>query len=222
MIAQRRILPMALLRAFVRGAVQACRTAHRRSNDRNPEWCCDMNGFLRPADTFLALAVLVAWIYSLVACIRRDTEGFPHVVYGGKPLTQRAVKRSWIGLLVLCLLTGFSVSEVSSRSTTYALESDAAQRILNEKGFESTSLASSFSARGGTFLRYEISLEDGAMEYSTSTHIPWILVLGLFLFYRLVIRWPERVSSVPGGPVEGTLPVQPPPRTSIVEPEDDG
>jgi hypothetical protein len=79
----------------------------------------------------LTLVTFLIFFWLMFDCFRRSEKDFPTLIYGGKEISQRSIKRTWEWILIFTIILGIAV-----RPTIYAYSAT----------IDKTSLASSITA----------------------------------------------------------------------------
>ena len=128
----------------------------------------------------LSILTISLFVYVLVDCIRRNEADFPTLIYGGKSISQRVVKRTWTWILTLSFILGlFASQQIYSASET-------GRNITLPSGATAYSMSSPFHI-------YEVKkISDEEVYRKRALRVPLLFFLGAFLYYRGVKKWPRK------------------------------
>ena len=128
----------------------------------------------------LFLLILLLFVYLLRDCIRRSEADFPTVIYGGKALRQKSVKKTWTWLLILSFILGLVVSQEVGHSTATASYPEVETSVTSKSEYTHSFL----------FVTYEVhKIDDKKIYEKKALRLPLFFLIGVSLYYLGVKRW---------------------------------
>ena len=126
----------------------------------------------------LSIFTILLFVYILVDCIRRNEADFPTLIYGGKAISQRVVKKTWTWILTLSFILGLSTSlQIWSASET---------------GRNITLRSGAIEYSTSPFHVYEVKkISDEEVYRKRAFRVPLLFFLGVYLYYRGVKRFSQ-------------------------------
>ena len=130
----------------------------------------------------LAIVTILLFVYILVDRIRRSEADFPTLIYGGKEISQKVVKRIWTWILILSFILGLSASQ--------QIWSDSATETKRPPPgtVESKYQCQYFSP----FFTYKVEKIGNKETRESALRIPLLFFLGVYLYYRGVKKQPRK------------------------------
>ncbi|GMQ82902.1 MAG: hypothetical protein BMS9Abin05_2368 [Rhodothermia bacterium] len=127
-----------------------------------------------------SVLTFLLFMYLLLDCMRRNEADFPTLVYGGKAISQRVVKKTWKWILILSFIFGLSATQqIWSHSSTKSLPPGTVESNVP------VTLYRYFSP----FFTYKVEQVGDNETRERAVRIPLFFFLGAYLYYRGVKRF---------------------------------
>ena len=122
----------------------------------------------------ITIVTILLFVYIIVDCIRRSEADFPTLIYGGKEISQRVVKRIWTWILILSFILGLSYSQ-----QIWSWSHSSTERKSPPPGTVKSKY--SFSS---PFFTYKVEKIGDKETREGALRIPLLFFLGVYLYYR--------------------------------------
>jgi len=123
----------------------------------------------------IGILTILLFVYILVDCIRRNEADFPTLIYGGKAISQRAVKKTWTWILILSFILGLSASQqIWGHSLTWPGTVESKYQYSSP------------------FFTYKVEKVGDNENRETALRIPLFFFFGVYIYYRGVKRFSRR------------------------------
>lgn len=134
------------------------------------------------------LTMVLPFVYFIRDCRRRDASDFPVLSYGAKTVSSFTVKRVWTWILILAFLSCTNVNMDIFSNTMEVRETITTGTSEYVRPPSDTS----YSLTVPPPLKYELKNVEGNKVYEKiALSIPWLFLVGLFLYDRGVRKWPQ-------------------------------
>jgi hypothetical protein len=136
----------------------------------------------------LTLITFVLFLYVMVDCLRRSEKDFPAFIYGGKEVSQRTIKKTWLWIVILTFILGVAV-----RPTIYGYSATMDKTLLSgtiTSKYEFWTLYSTYQAE---------QVGDKVILIENTWRVPLFFFFGLYLYWRGVKRWPRKHTGSHSG-----------------------
>jgi len=167
-------------------------------------------------------AYVIALVLVFGDCLRRSEAKFPNLVYGGKEVSQRSMKRIWMGILTLSFILGFYGKPFEMKSgdsvptqTPWQADDGITLHVkdVTADGEIQEMIPMRYLTRNYhafPFLSYEVQEFafkseihrtewkefDGKKVYEKiDSRLPLIFFIALYLYYCGIRTWPKRQQS---------------------------
>ena len=131
----------------------------------------------------LSVLTFLLGMYLLLDCIRRKEADFPTLIYGGKAISQRVVKKTWKWILILSFILGFFASpQIWSHSSPKSLPPGTVESSVPVTKYQHRSY----------YFSYKVEQAGDNEIREKAVRIPLFFFLGVYLYYRGVKKQPRK------------------------------